>query len=107
MNYTVRKVWAGDYSPRLPVLVCASRGVKAGASRARPRDSSPSLKILFAAFSSRSITRPQTGQTCTRTDSDFSTIVPQPEHIWDVLRGSTDTTTRPAFPALYVVYAIS
>ena len=42
---------ARDYSPRL----------KAGASRAMPRDSSPSLKILLDAFSSRSMTRPHTG----------------------------------------------
>jgi hypothetical protein len=41
-----------DYSPRL----------KAGASRAYPRDCSPNPNILIAAFWSRSITRPQTGQ---------------------------------------------
>ncbi len=54
------------------------------------------------------MTRPHTGQACTRTDKGFSTKVPQPEeHILDVLRGSTDTTRRPAFSALYVVYVIS
>ena len=41
----------GDYSPRL----------KAGASRAMPRDCSPNPKMLIAAFWSLSMTRPQAG----------------------------------------------
>ena len=75
--------------------------------RILPRLSSPRANMFKAAFSSRSIFNPQPGQSCTRTDKDLSTTIPQHEQRCDVPLGSTNRTTRPASSALYRLYWIS
>ena len=49
----------------------------------------PDFKIFIDAWWSLCNDRPHTGQSCWRWRRSFFTIVPQPEHIWEVFRGFT------------------
>src|SRR5690242_12931201 len=53
---------------------------------------SPACKMFFAAFSSRSRTRPQLGQMWVRTERLFLTRVPHAEQSWVVNCGGTAIT---------------
>ncbi len=58
----------------------------------RPSEFRAKVRMFRAAFTSRSITRPQLGHLCTRTSNFFLTIEPQLEQSWEVLRGLTFTS---------------
>src|SRR5712691_11097642 len=62
----------------------------------------PSRRILRAALISRSITRAQSGQRWTRSESGFGTRPPQPEQLCELPPGGTATTWIPASSALYL-----
>src|SRR5262250_668279 len=64
-------------------------------------------KMLIAAFTSRSATKPHDGQIWVRTDNDFCTYSPHLLHRCDVKCGATASISRPASSALYVRYARS
>jgi hypothetical protein len=56
--------------------------------------------MFLAALWSRCRLVPQSGQVCQRTDKPFTTMAPQPEHVWLVNAGMTATTERSAHAAL-------
>ena len=58
-----------------------------------------SFRMLIAALMSRWMQRPQ-GQVCCRSESFFLTMVPQPEHSWEVYLGSTKTISLSPFQSL-------
>ena len=59
----------------------------------------PARRRLMAALWSRSRSVPHS-QECQRSSSSFLTMAPHPLHRWLVMRGSTNTTCRPALAAL-------
>lgn len=62
----------------------------------------PSLKMFLAALTSLSIAMPQASQLYILSDNFRSNLMfPQPQHIFDVLRGLTSTIDLPALSALY------
>ncbi len=57
------------------------------------------FRMLYAAFKSRSRTRPQLGQLCTLSANVLGTTIPHRLHCWVVPSGLTNTTLRPALSA--------
>ena len=80
----------------LPALEC-------GASIDSTKRMHPQSQNVYSCVLIPSIESPQQGQLWTLSDSDFSTRLPQREHILDVFLGSTSITIEPALAALYDV----
>ncbi len=66
-----------------------------------PRFSKPQDKILIAAFPSLSISNPQAGHECSRTQSGLSDSTPHEAHSMVVPAGSTSTKRMPSRLQLY------
>src|SRR5262245_37880997 len=69
-------------------------------SATAPRRACLARNLFLAAFSSRSSTKPQEGQTGVRTDRRFSTRAPQPLQSWLVEASATNTTCLAAYAAV-------